>query len=481
MKTLKFVFAALVTMLLATSCSKVENKLESQIPADALVVAKIDIPTLIKNLDIQVKDGQVVLPEKFAKMVEENGGAKEFKENFSKMTQSGIDFAHSIYFFVPKTSTSLEPSGVLLAPVDDAAKLKKFLSDELKVALETKDGMEVNKKQDNIFAIVDDVFYVALGYNDQDPASVIKGIVTTQKGMADNASIVRALDTDDEVNVYVDTKALKEMSSKELNNLGGQEAEMAKVIFDLIDIKSSAYHLNFADNTWNYRMSNEVDDNSDFAKMVNQVTSKPSAELLAFMPKSTNMGAINVNLNGEGIMNLDMVKKLTSQLGGDIAPVLDIVKSINGPVTLGFASSSISPEDADLALAFKCGKAQELIGLLRTMLPPNAYTQRDNEYALNDKIEGFNALLGVKDDVVYIKMTHKGYTETMSGVSEAKDVIGSSLAGGFLSLNVDGMELQLTTEGKNIKEGSAQLWVKENGKKLSPLDALTFFARLAQR
>ena len=51
MKTLKFVFAALVTILLATSCSKVENKLESQIPADALVVAKIDIPTLIKNLE----------------------------------------------------------------------------------------------------------------------------------------------------------------------------------------------------------------------------------------------------------------------------------------------------------------------------------------------------------------------------------------------------------------------------------------------
>ena len=37
------------------------------------------------------------------------------------------------------------------------------------------------------------------------------------------------------------------------------------------------------------------------------------------------------------------------------------------------------------------------------------------------------------------------------------------------------MQMQLTYDGRNIKQGSLTMWVKENGKKLSPLDALTFF------
>ena len=78
MRTLKFCLAAMV-LLLITSCNKVDNKMESQIPDDAVIVAKIDIPTLISNLKIEVKDGKMVLPEKFAKMLEAKG--EDFSED----------------------------------------------------------------------------------------------------------------------------------------------------------------------------------------------------------------------------------------------------------------------------------------------------------------------------------------------------------------------------------------------------------------
>ena len=42
-----------MVLLLVTSCNKVENKMESMIPDDAVMVAKIDVPSLISNLKVE--------------------------------------------------------------------------------------------------------------------------------------------------------------------------------------------------------------------------------------------------------------------------------------------------------------------------------------------------------------------------------------------------------------------------------------------
>lgn len=475
MKALKICLAAMV-LLLITSCNKVDNKMESQIPDDAVIVAKIDIPTLISNLKIEVKDGKMVLPEKFAKMLESKG--EDFSEDAAKLINSGIDFEHSIYLFAPD---SKELSMVALLPLSDPAKLKQFLTEEEKASFESKDGLEVANMGEMAYVIKDDLLYVTNGFKGQDPPTIVNGLLANKKSMGDNASIVRALDAGNDINVYVNTKRVKELTGSEVGKV--PNGDMAKMFFDLMDIKCSAFHMNLADGEWNINVENEVDDNGDFMKLVNSITTKPSADLLAFMPKANNMGVLNLNLDGEGILNLDMVKAALGEMGSDpqMAQILDIVKSVKGPVTVGFASTSFNPEDADGALAFKCGKSKELIDLLKQMFPASFYTQNGDEYVLNDKVEGFNATLGVKGDVVYVKMTHKNYTENMASVGEAKDVIGNAMCGAFFSLGVDNMQMQLVHNGKSVKDVKWTMWVKEDGKKLSPLDALTFFDRLSRQ
>lgn len=465
-----------MVLLLITSCNKVDNKMESQIPDDAVIVAKIDIPTLISNLKIEVKDGKMVLPEKFAKMLEAKG--EDFSEDAAKLINSGIDFEHSIYLFAPDTK---ELSLVTLVPVSDPAKLKQFLTDEEKASFESKDGLEVANMGEMAYVIKEDLLYVTSGFKGQDPATIVNGLLTNKKNMGDNASIVHALDAGDDINVYVNTKRVKELAGNDVGNKL-PNGDMAKMLFDLMDIKCSAFHMNLADGEWNISVENEVDDNGDFMKLVNSITTKPSADLLAFMPKATNMGVLNLNLDGEGILNLDMVKAALGEMGSDpqMAQILDIVKSVKGPVTLGVAASQLNPEELSGALAFKCGKSKELIDLLKQMLE-GSYTQNGDEYVFNQRIEGYNASLSVKGDVICVKVANRDYTENMASVGEAKDVIGNAMCGAFLSLGVDNMQMQLVHNGKSVKEGKLTMWVKEDGKKLSPLDALTFFDRLSRQ
>lgn len=464
-----------MVLLLITSCNKVENKMEGMIPEDAAVVAKIDVSSLIGNLKIEVKDGKIVLPEKFAKMLQEKG--ESFDKDAEKLLKSGIDFSGSVYFFVPDAK---DGSMVVMVPVDDLDKLRQFVSEEDKVTFEAKDGLEVASKGATGYVIKDGILIVTSGFEGKDPATVVNGFASLKKNMGDNASIVRALDAGDDINVYLNTKALKEMAGGQMGRLGSQ-GDMAKSMLDLMDVKSSALHLSFADNAWNCRIENEVDDNGDYAKLVKSVTTKPSTDLLAYMPKAANMGVLNLNIDGEGILNLDMVKALLGEAGSDpqMAQMIDIFKSVKGPVTVGFASASLNPEEVNAALAFKCGKANELVGMLKQMLS-GMYTQNGDEFVFNEKIQGFDAKLGVKGDVVYIKMIHQDFTENMASVGEAKDVLGSAVAGAFVNLAVDNMQMQFAISGKDVKQGNFTMNVKENGKKLSPLEALTFFDRLSR-
>lgn len=464
-----------MVLLLVTSCNKVENKMESMIPDDAVMVAKIDVPSLISNLKVEFKDGKLILPEKFAKMLEEKG--ETFDKDAEKLLNAGLDFTSSFYFFVPNDK---EFSLVGLVPVSDPGKLKKFLTEEVKVTFESKDGMEIASQDGMGYVIKDDVLFVTEG---KDPATIVNGLASLKKNMGDNASMVRALDASDDINVYVHTKRFKEWAGDNVKVEGmGKNGEMAKMAFDLMDVKSSALHMSFADNDWCYSVENEVDDNSDFMKLINSITTKPSAELLAFMPKAENMGVLNLNIDGEGLLNLDMVKAALGEAGNDpqLQQMLDIFKSVKGPVTFGVAASQLNPEELSGALAFKCGKSKELIDMLKQMFE-GSYTQNGDEYVFGQRIEGYNASLIVKGDVICVTMANRDYPENMASVGDAKSVLSDAMLGGFVALTVDNMQLQLIIDGKNVKQGKVMMCVKEDGKKLSPLDALTFFDRLSRK
>ena len=478
MKFLKNCMLMVAALLLITSCSKSESKMESQIPADATLVIKANIPQLVKNLGIEIKGGEMVLPQKFAQMLKDNGmDLEKNKGDIEKFLKSGIDFDGSIYAFQPAKNAGGkdEFSFVALIPVDDEAKLEAFLKEDAKLNFEDKDGLKLAKSGTSINAIKDGILYIAEG-NVADPAAKINALAKLDKSAGDNKSIAKALDTNDDVNIYVDTKNLKEQIKEVAGYMGGND--MSKVILELIDVKSSALHMNLSGNEITIKTDNEVDNNSGFAKLVKSVTGKPSADLLAYMPKASNMGVFNLSLNGEGILHRELLKPYVEQFGSDpmMQKMMEIVKSINGPVAIGFASENLSPEDVDVAFAIKCGKAEEFAAMAEEMMA-GSLTKKGDVWELNPAAFGMGGTLSAKKGVVCMRISRKGYSENMGGISDAKDVLGNSISGAFCSLKIDNMQLQLTSEGKDVKEGKMVLWVKEDGKKMNILDALTFFMK----
>ncbi len=471
---------AVVMLLVVTSCSKTEQKIESHIPADAMLVAKIDVPTLVKNLGFEVKDNALQgTPRVYAALADLGVNADEMMGEASKTLNSGIDFSGSAFFYMLKGEND-DHTSVFLLPVKDEAKLLTYLSDEAGVNLEDKSGVKVAYTGGTGYALKDGVLYCAPEKSADDVVGLVAAPV---KAMNTNAEIVKALAPKNDVNVYVNVAQLKETLMGALPSAGGSQVQFAKSLLDIMDVKSGAYHLSFADNKCCYSQENVVDDNSDYAKLAQTITAEPSADLLPLMPKAANAAVFAVNINGEGIANLDAVKNLLALAGDspEMKKMLDIFKSINGPLNIGVACETLSADDLDAVFAFKCGKASDLLEMLKQTLPPSMYTVQGDTYVFNEPLNGFKASLTVKGDAVSIKMAAKEYSDNLASVSEAKSLVGGAVSSVYCTMTLDNKQMLLCLNGKNIKQGDASLVVTENGKNVTPIEAIAFLVKLSEK
>lgn len=465
----------LVALMFVTSCNKVDTKLESQIPADAVVVAKVDVLNVIKHSGIDFKDGKVVLPEKFAAMLKDMGEQFDDLDEVAKLFESGVDFKNSIYCFVPADGG--KNAFVALLPVADAKKLQAYIEDQVKAQMDDKGGILVLEDvgRDVKLAISDDVLYVLSG-SKQSADECVKALAGLEKNISANELASKALAVNDDLNVYFDNAFFqKSMGTAAMVPRAGVALELLK------DVKGSAYHVSLADGL-RFKHESDIDASSDLAKLVTSVTDKPSAEFLSLMPKAKNAVVLGLSLNGEGILNLEMVKPYTEKLGGhaELVQLVDIFKSVKGPVTLGIASETLSPKDVSAVLAFKCGKTAELKSFLKGIVGADAYTENGDELVVNQSLNGTTGSLVVKNGVVSVKYG-KAYPENMGGVSGAKDAIGKSLCGFYAKVADGNAEVELVSETPDIKGGTSTLTVTEGGKKLGVLDALAVIYNLTKK
>ena len=144
-KIVKLLFAALV-VLAATSCSKVEDKMQELIPGDAIVVGRLDVPKFIEHSGIEMKDGKIEVPEYFVKTLKENGvKSGKIDEAAEKLADCGIDFDKPAYGFATEAALENEEDvfqGVFLFAIGDEKKLVSFIEEETDESFKEKDGMQ---------------------------------------------------------------------------------------------------------------------------------------------------------------------------------------------------------------------------------------------------------------------------------------------------------------------------------------------------
>ncbi len=488
MKFVKYLFISVAMLMMVSSCSKVEDKIESQIPADALVVMKVDVPQLIEHSGIEVKGGKVTLPPKIKQLMAENSDeAKEIEDNMGELQNSGIDMTHSFYLFVPDNAINENSENmdfVALFPVKDDKKLTAYFKDKLNATFSEKDGMKIatNEEDGFFFALKDDILCITTSMSDN-PQKKLLSLISTDNNMTKNDEIVKALDGDYDVNIYVNSKKFKKFASKQAENLNGPESMAFGSVLDIVDVQSTALHLSLADNEWTIKSENNFGKNSDYEKLVEMVAAKPDADLLAMMPTANNAAVFSISLKGEKVAEMDIVKKFLDQAQGDpeFTKIIDVFKSINGPIVVGFAADELNPEKANVVFAMKCDKANQLPSFVGSLPFAEAMTRNGDEYLISQSPSDPKMALGFKDKVLYFKISSTDNTATMSNVGDVKSLFANSVMAFYFTSKVDNMQMQMTMDSKDMKNGETKLWVTENGKKLNPLDALTFFVKLQEQ
>ncbi len=484
MKLFKYLFLTLAVLLLATSCSNVNDTAESMIPSDAVLVVKADMAQLIKHSGIRQKDGKLLLPKKFKNMLESQAGsdAEDLEEEMTKLQDSGIDFTHCCYIYVDKGAVTGKGDidAVVLVPVSDEKKMQEYIEEKAEVKFEKKGDVMVAGDKPNYFVIKDGMLCYTSVYED-DFADDFIAALTPDKSMADNDAIVKALGTDDDVNIYMDAKKFRKEVGRQFEDGYDPESMAASTAMDIFDVESSAVHINLSDNELNVKSENIFDKNSDYPKLVKKMTGKPNADLIKMMPKAKNAIIFSVSINGEAIANFNLVKKLLGDAydDPDFAKVLNIFKSINGPVVFGASSDDLSEGKFNLVLAAKTPKASNIHNII-DMTPFAEYgTRNGNEYVMQESSYDPEVILGEKDNVLYFKLNNNSNSSaTMDGNSEAKSLFGNALSAVYCTSTVDNMNMQFTMESDDLINGKTTMWVKEDGKKLCFLDALAFFVKL---
>ena len=489
MKLIKCLFFSVVLLLLATSCNKVDQRTEGLIPSDATVVVKVDVPQLIEHSGIEIKGGKMVLPKKFQKMLESESSesADEMEKTLAKLKDSGIDFTHSFYLFVPNGAINDKSDFefVALVPVDDEQKVKSYIEDETEAIFKKKGEWMVAQDGASLYVIKDGTLCMTECWQD-DQEDKLVSLLSPDKNITDNSTAAKILDTSDDVNIFVDSKKFRKVAARELNRQSEyyyDAGSMAASSFmDMYDVETSGIHISLADNEFNIKCENEFEENSEFLAMAAKATAKPSAELIGLMPNADHALVYSLSIDAEAIAEFDLVKKLLGDAMDDpeFKKIFDFVKTIKGPVTFGVATNDFDAENVNFVFAAKSTRADQLLSLISSSPFAEDMQRNGNEFVMKQSPYDPTVKLGTMDNIIYARVSQSGVftNDNMSKNEEAKRLLSDGVVALYCTSTVDDMKMQLTFSSKDLKDGSGRFFVTEGGEKLCPLDALVFFAKL---
>lgn len=510
MKQIKYYLLTLAVLLCTTACNNANKKIEKQIPADASVVVKLNTSELCKHCGIDLNKEKFKFPTKFLKVV--NSDYREFQDLVKilpKMMESGIDYFNDSYGFVPNGALNdrSDFDFVAMIPLKDAGKMKAFLEDDTDVNLKTKDDMQIELDGKRLLIIKGDILYIAItndeSKNEEDAAANLFSLLLPDKNMTEKPAIVKALGSNDDVNVYVDSKKIKKHAIQFITKIlfnddqelefyadednGSSEEEMILVssLLDMWDAQSTAIHMNLANNECRIRCENEFSENSEFLELANRVMAKPNADILNIIPRGDGVRIMSICINGKAVMELDMVKKYLNEVPYDDGLAYSLTRAYQyakGPIIIADVVNKNNDINSSYnsIYAFKCTRDFDLDRFIRDLPDfPTDAVRMGNEYVIKGEDYEPTGFIGTKDNIFYMRrlyaVINTNMTKDEAYMSQDKEfvnIIGNAVFSYCISVDDDNNHMHLSFQSQDMKDSEASLWVSEDGTKLPILDAI---------
>lgn len=391
-------------VLLMSSCSGMNDRMEKMIPADATGVLVIDLPSILSKA--KITDGErVLLPQSLQTLIDQNDN-QAFCGILNDLPVMGLDTESKVYAFTSEKSFSL----VGLIPLSDENAARKVMTQRMGAEFEMVESLSSIFSGEYLCAIDDHVLLVGrmgtLMDRKQATLAALSILKAKAKSIVDVDDVKDCIDQEAELNAY-----LTPASAKVLTQMEPENAEVSPIstLLGLIaqtDVKALTCRLNINENDAVLNTQIIAAENSDFVTLMNAVMSKPGSDFLEVVPESMEH-IFSFSLNGQSMSSMPMMQQLSELMkklpGSSTLDLRALVGSINGPVAVAGAPDPNLPGVWNMTLAVQCSDPDSLLMPLAdyasSMQQPE---MRGEEYIY--QYDNMMITMGNKGKVVYLKM-----------------------------------------------------------------------------
>ncbi|MGN1246655.1 MAG: DUF4836 family protein [Muribaculaceae bacterium] len=438
MKSLKYLFCTAILLFLA-ACSKSGDELLRVIPENPSMVVKINMAAVCNSNNLLTDDGALSFPGEIADIFNLHNHSF-FARLLKSLPASGICFSEPAYLF----SASPEFSQEFIAPLSDSGATRKWLCNLCNEnSMQSAKGIDYILNDGTLYAIADDILFIGAAKSSSNVAKLTDAVAAMMKRdgkrLADNTSILKALEGDADATAYIAVQSLcKQAALKQLSFSG----------FSATDVLSGM-EIDALAMTINLRKSLDVDakviakPSSAYKMMFGSLISKPSADFLSVMPASMST-MFSASLRGNVLLQMKPVSNLLSTARA--FPIIrdfdfkKIINSIDGPVAIGISLDPDFIDEYNVVVAMASTDTDAVIAELNRVAAK--YGKHPQQVGNENIYEYFNQRITVgvlNNKYVYFKLNTDDIDSTPVSDAELKQIFAESP----ICLNV-------TAEGYNV-------------------------------
>ena len=404
-KTISRLSVLAVLIVFLAACSKT-SEYTNVIPADASVVASINLKSLASKAGLDDKENEAA-KQKVLEALKSGMNAATFQQLEKVMKnpgESGIDVKKDFFFFAAMEGTVDAPvmRGGLLLPIGDKAKFDALLArinEKSGVAPETKGGVSVvdlGKEGDaGVLCAYNDiafmVYFVQNGVDDL--AGDVRKLFAQQSGeslMGDKA-VAEQLARKNDINMVLSYgEILPMMNNPMLSSMPMMDALKGMTMVGSVNFEKGRIVTEAA---VSYKDKESEAKMMDFYAYVKPQT----GALLRYVP-AASIGAMSLGLNGEKLYSM-----LSAMPGYGMLMANPMVKQVmepfDGDFLLSFSGMGIDGKYPVASMLAQVKDPAVLQTIVTNMAGMPVRQTAEGEYTLN--MGGVTILFGVKGDVLY--------------------------------------------------------------------------------
>ncbi|MBO7609363.1 MAG: DUF4836 family protein [Muribaculaceae bacterium] len=417
-----YLLVTLLSLLLTTACSNVNENLEQMIPADATGVVSINMPEILKKAQLQDGD-RIVLPAGLQAVIDENDAAP-LCQLLTDLPVMGIDTKSKAYaFFTLKTF-----GRVLLVPLADESAAKKTIAQRAGSDFTTVEGLDCIYVEDLFYAINNKTLFIGMVNKALEREKVAHAASIIMQGKSRNITEVNevkeCIDADGAVNAYFQLEGIRALLKRSKTYKDIAQRMPLVEVFTESDIKAVTCAIKMEDDSVSMNTHFIADANSDYLKLMNTMMAKPDAEFLKIIPNSMDY-IMAMSVNGEQFTQLAQIKQLLKAFANlpyigsiDLAKML---ATIDGPVAVGLASDPHLEGEWNAVIAARSINPDDIVNTIGKFAlalgqAPELY---DNEFVY--QYDNKMIRVGSTGSVFYLKMLN--YEQTEANASDDASLV----------------------------------------------------------